>query len=206
MTEGTSATGTSAAKSVALPQGGARLKEHFRTSLLDTLRADLKLSCALEVPRLQKIVLNMGLGRRLVQDSKALDVAREALSLIAAQKPVVTRAQRSIAAFKMREGMPVGLKVTLRGCRMYEFMDRLVTMALPRLPNYRGASPRLDGRGNYTLGIPDCTVFYEVDYNKVPYTMGLDVCFVTSTRCDDAARALLKGMGVPFVGREKDNG
>jgi len=210
MTEGTSnaeATAANKAGSRAMFQGGKiSLQDYCHTSLFSALKQDLKLTCSLEVPRLQKIVLNMGLGRRLAQDGKALEVAQEVLSLVSGQKPVVTFARKSIAAFKLREGMPIGTKVTLRRARMYEFMDRLVTMALPRLSNYRGAAPRLDGAGNYTIGIPDCTVFYEVDYNKVPYTMGLDVCFVTSTRSDDAARALLKGMGVPFVGGSKSDG
>jgi large subunit ribosomal protein L5 len=152
----------------------------------------------LEVPRLVKIVVNMGVGKA-VQDSRILTSAKEDLAAITGQAPVITKASKSIAAFKLREGMGIGTKVTLRKERMYEFFDRLVVMAMPRIRNYQGASRRsFDGRGNYALGIPEHIVFYEVNYNKVEHSMGLDVVFVTTARTDREAEALLRGFGIPF--------
>lgn len=176
-----------------------RLKKHFQEALRPQIQKDLGLSCSLAVPRLKKIVLNAGLGRRIAQDNKLLQSASEDLALIAGQKPLITLARKSIAAFKVRVGMPAGLKVTLRGDRMYDFLDRLLTMAMPRMSNYRGATPRLDGRGNYALGIPDRSIFYEIDYSRVSYSMGLDVIFVTTASSDKAGYCLLKGLGVPFT-------
>jgi large subunit ribosomal protein L5 len=152
----------------------------------------------LEVPRLVKIVVNMGVGKA-VQDSRILTSAKEDLGAITGQAPVITKASKSIAAFKLRQGMGIGTKVTLRKERMYEFFDRLVVMAMPRIRNYQGASRRsFDGRGNYALGIPEHIVFYEVNYNKVEHSMGLDVVFVTTARTDREAEALLRGFGIPF--------
>ena len=152
----------------------------------------------LEVPRLEKIVVNMGVGRA-VQDSKHLTSAKEDLAAITGQAPVITRARNSIAAFKLREGVGIGTKVTLRKQRMYEFMDRLTVMAMPRIRNYQGASRKsFDGRGNYALGVPEHLVFYEVNYNKVEFTMGLDIVFVTTAKTDAEALVLLQGLGIPF--------
>ena len=179
----------------------SRLKDFYETQLRDEIKKELGINNTLAVPRLEKIVLNMGVGRRAVQDSKAIQAAKEDLALIAGQNPVVTKAKNSIAAFKLREGMPIGVKVTLRKKRMYDFMERLTTMALPRVRNYQGASSKsFDGNGNYSLGVPEHTVFYEVDYNKVSYTMGLDIVFVTTAHTKKGAFLLLKGLGIPLKG------
>lgn len=184
----------------------ARLHRLYTDSLAPKLQKDLGVSCLLAVPRLEKIVLNMGLGSRLAQDSKIIEAASKDLSLIAAQKPVVTRARRSIAGFKIREGMPLGLKVTLRKQRMYEFLDRLVTMAMPRQANYRGNKAKFDGRGNYTFGLRDTSVFYEVDQGLSSVRMGMDVSIVTTAKTDMHCLALLKGFDIPFVGEERVRG
>lgn len=179
----------------------SRLKEYYEGTLRDQIKKELGIQNMLAVPRLEKIVLNMGVGRRAVQDSKAVQAAKEDLALIAGQQPVITKAKRSIAGFKLREGMPIGAKVTLRKKRMYDFLERLTTMALPRVRNYQGASPKsFDSKGNYALGIPEHTVFYEVDYNKVSYTMGLDVVFVTTAQDKKGSFLLLKGLGIPLKG------
>ncbi|MGL6187822.1 MAG: 50S ribosomal protein L5 [Holosporales bacterium] len=176
----------------------ARLKEHYETVLRPQLMEEFGYKNLLEVPRLVKIVVNMGVGKA-VQDSRILTSAKEDLAAITGQAPVITKASKSIAAFKLREGMGIGTKVTLRKERMYEFFDRLVVMAMPRIRNYQGASRRsFDGRGNYALGIPEHIVFYEVNYNKVEHSMGLDVVFVTTARTDREAEALLRGFGIPF--------
>jgi large subunit ribosomal protein L5 len=176
----------------------ARLKEHYETVLRPQLMEEFGYKNLLEVPRLVKIVVNMGVGKA-VQDSRILTSAKEDLGAITGQAPVITKASKSIAAFKLRQGMGIGTKVTLRKERMYEFFDRLVVMAMPRIRNYQGASRRsFDGRGNYALGIPEHIVFYEVNYNKVEHSMGLDVVFVTTARTDREAEALLRGFGIPF--------
>jgi len=150
------------------------------------------------VPRVTKVVVNMGIGDA-IQDGKAMDAAVEELAGISGQKPTVTRARKSIANFKLREGMAIGCCVTLRGKRMYEFLERLTNLALPRVRDFRGANPRgFDGRGNYTLGIRDQLIFPEVNYAKVQKVKGMNVCIVTTARTDEEARALLAGLGMPF--------
>ena len=150
------------------------------------------------VPRLSKIVLNMGMGEA-VANAKILDTAAEELRAIAGQKPVITKAKKSIASFKLRQGMPIGVMVTLRGEQMYEFFDRLVSVALPRVRDFRGVSPKaFDGRGNYTIGIREQLIFPEIDFNKVDKLRGMNISIVTTARDDDQARALLKALGMPF--------
>ena len=154
----------------------------------------------MQVPRLDKIVINMGVGEA-VQDVKKIDAAVGDLTAIAGQHPVVIRAKRSIATFKLRENMPIGVKVTLRRDRMYEFLDRLITVALPRVRDFRGVSPRsFDGRGNYALGLKEQLVFPEIDYDRVDTVRGMDIVIVTTAKTDDEARALLKGFEMPFTG------
>lgn len=150
------------------------------------------------VPRLSKIVLNMGMGEA-VANAKVLDTAVEELRAIAGQKPVITKAKKSIASFKLRQGMPIGVMVTLRGEHMYEFFDRLVSVALPRVRDFRGVSPKaFDGRGNYTIGVREQLIFPEIDFNKVDKLRGMNISIVTTARDDDQARALLKALGMPF--------
>jgi large subunit ribosomal protein L5 len=176
----------------------ARMKEYYEQTLRPQLMKDFGYKNVLEVPRLVKIVVNMGVGRA-AQDSRLAVSAKEDLTAIVGQAAVMTKARKSIAAFKLRAGMGVGAKVSLRKDRMYEFFDRLVTTAMPRIRNYQGASRRsFDGRGNYALGIPEHIVFYEINYNKVEHTTGLDVVFVTTAKTDREAEALLKGLGIPF--------
>jgi large subunit ribosomal protein L5 len=154
----------------------------------------------MQVPRLEKIVVNMGVGEA-VQDSKKVKTAAEELALITGQRPVITKAKRSIAGFKLREGMPVGCKVTLRRVRMFEFLDRLVTVALPRVRDFRGLSPKsFDGRGNYALGLDEQLVFPEIDYDRVDEMRGMDIVICTTAKTDDEAKALLKGFNMPFRG------
>jgi large subunit ribosomal protein L5 len=150
------------------------------------------------IPRLEKIVLNMGMGEA-VANAKVLDTALAELTSIAGQKPVITKAKKSIASFKLRQGMPIGVMVTLRGARMYEFFDRLVSVALPRVRDFRGVSPKaFDGRGNYTIGIREQLIFPEIDFNKVDKLRGMNISIVTTARNDEQARALLKSLGMPF--------
>jgi large subunit ribosomal protein L5 len=177
-----------------------RLKEHYNKTLKPDLVKQFGYANTMEVPRLDKIVLNMGVGEG-VQDQKKVQSAAEELGLIAGQRPVITRAKKSIAAFKLREGMPVGCKVTLRHDRMYEFLDRLVTVALPRVRDFRGISPdSFDGRGNLALGLKEQIVFPEIDYDQVGEIRGLNIVICTTAKSDDEARALLKGFDVPFTG------
>ncbi len=176
-----------------------RFKEHYNTSLKPSLLAEFKYASAMEVPRLDKIVLNMGVGAGVL-DTKKVTSAAEELALIAGQRPVITKAKKSIAAFKLREGMPIGCKVTLRRDRMYEFLDRLVTVALPRVRDFRGISPKsFDGRGNFALGLKEQIVFPEIDYDQVGEIRGLHVAICTTAKTDDEARALLKGFDMPFT-------
>jgi large subunit ribosomal protein L5 len=176
----------------------ARLREFYEKTLRPQLMEELGYTNVLEVPRLEKIVVNMGVGRA-AQDARLLSGAKEDLAAVTGQMPVITHSKKSIAGFKLRAGMGIGAKVTLRKEKMYEFCDRLVTMALPRIRNYQGASRKsFDGRGNYALGVPEHIVFYEINYNKVEHTTGLDVVFVTTARTDREAEALLKGFGIPF--------
>lgn len=176
----------------------ARMKVHYEDVVRDALIKKFDYANPMEVPKLEKVVLNMGVGEA-VADSKKIHAAAEDLGLIAGQKPVITKARRSIATFKLREGMPIGAKVTLRKNRMFEFVDRLVNIALPRVRDFRGLSIKsFDGRGNYALGIKEHIIFPEIDYDKVDSIWGLDVVVCTSARTDDEARELLKGFNFPF--------
>ena len=175
-----------------------RLKEHYINDLHGTLMEQFKYTSALQVPRLQKIVLNIGVGEG-VGDTKKVDAAAGDLKLIAGQKPVISRAKKSIANFKLRQGMPIGVKVTLRRNRMFEFLDRLVNVALPRVRDFRGLSPNsFDGRGNLALGLREQIVFPEIDYDKVDAIRGMNVVICTSANTDVEARALLAGFNLPF--------
>jgi large subunit ribosomal protein L5 len=176
----------------------ARLKERYTKEIAPALAKEFDIKNPMAVPRLEKIVLNMGLGEA-VANSKIVDTATEELTSIAGQKPVTTKAKKAIAAFKLRQGMPIGSMVTLRGDRMYEFLDRLVSVALPRVRDFRGVSPKaFDGRGNYTLGVREQLIFPEIDFNKVDKTRGMNISIVTTARDDEQARALLKALGMPF--------
>jgi len=175
-----------------------RLRVRFETEVAGALMKELELKNPMAVPRLNKIVVNMGVGEA-TQNAKVLDPAAGELGQIAGQKPVITRAKKSIAAFKVRAGMPIGAMVTLRGDRMYEFFDRLVSIVLPRVRDFRGVSTKsFDGRGNYTLGLHDQLIFPEIDYAKVDKLKGMNVTIVTTAESDDKARALLKHLGMPF--------
>ncbi len=176
-----------------------RLKVHYDEVLRPSLKEELGLKNDYEVPRLEKIVVNMGVGEG-VQDPKKVKAAAADLELIAGQKPVITYARRSIASFKLREGMPVGCKVTLRRDRMYEFLDRLITIALPRVRDFRGVSSKsFDGRGNFALGLKEQLVFPEIDYDKLDEIRGMDIVICTSARTDAQAKALLAGFDMPFT-------
>jgi len=175
-----------------------RLKEKYRTEVVPALVKEFKYTNGMAVPRLRKIVLNMGLGEA-IQNAKLLDAGTQELGQITGQKPVITRARKSIANFKLRQNMPIGAMVTLRGDRMYEFFDRLTCVALPRVRDFRGLSTRaFDGRGNYTLGLRDQLVFPEIDYAKVEKVKGLNISIVTDARSDAEALALLRHLGMPF--------
>jgi large subunit ribosomal protein L5 len=175
-----------------------RLKEQYEREIRPQLQQELGLSSVMQVPRLEKITLNMGVGEAKT-DAKQLDSAIEELTTIAGQRAQVRRARKSIAQFKIREGMPVGTKVTLRGARMYEFLDRLVSIALPRIRDFRGLNPdSFDGRGNYSLGIREQIIFPEINYDDIQQVRGLDVTITTSAETDDHARALLTALGLPF--------
>jgi large subunit ribosomal protein L5 len=176
----------------------ARLRIRFEQEIKPALMKEFDLKNPMAVPRLNKIVVNMGVGEA-TQNAKILDPAANELGQITGQKPVITRAKKSIAAFKVREGMPIGVMVTLRGDRMYEFLDRLVNVALPRVRDFRGVSTKsFDGRGNYTVGLRDQLIFPEIDYAKVEKLKGMNVTIVTTARSDEQARALLRHMGMPF--------
>jgi large subunit ribosomal protein L5 len=176
----------------------ARLKERYHQEIKPALQKELGLENSMAVPRLEKIVLNMGLGEA-TQNVKLMDPLVADLASIAGQKPVTTRAKKSIAAFKVREGMPIGAMVTLRGDTMYEFLDRLISVALPRVRDFRGVSTKsFDGRGNYTLGMRDQLIFPEVDYARVEKLKGMNITIVTTAKDDNQARALLRQFGMPF--------
>jgi large subunit ribosomal protein L5 len=176
----------------------ARLKEKYQKEIKPALQKELGLENSMAVPRIEKIVLNMGLGEA-TQNTKLLDPLVADLAAIAGQKPVTTRAKKSIAAFKVREGMPIGAMVTLRGDTMYEFLDRLISVGLPRVRDFRGVSTKsFDGRGNYTLGVRDQLIFPEIDISKVEKLKGMNITIVTTAQDDNSARALLRGFGVPF--------
>ena len=177
-----------------------RLKKRYRDELLPALQQELGFTNPMRVPRLEKIVVNMGVGEA-ARDAKVLDGALVDLGTITGQKPQVTRARKSIANFKLREGMAIGAKVTLRGDRMWEFLDRLLATALPRIRDFRGIDPRsFDGAGNYTLGLTEQLVFPEIDYDKVDAVRGMDITVVTTAATDDEGRALLRALGFPFRG------
>jgi large subunit ribosomal protein L5 len=177
----------------------ARLKQHYDKVVRPALVKEFSYENPMQAPRLEKIVINMGVGEG-VQDSKKPTAAAQELAAITGQKPVVTRARKSIATFKLREGMPIGAKVTLRRERMYEFLDRLVNIALPRVRDFRGLSPNsFDGRGNYSLGVKEQIVFPEIDYDRVDAVRGMDITIVTTAKSDAEARALLKAFDFPFV-------
>jgi large subunit ribosomal protein L5 len=180
------------------PDYEPRLQKYYREVVVPRLTEQFGYTNVLKVPRIDKIVLNMGVGESTA-DSKKAQTAADDLALIAGQKPVVTRARKSIATFKVREGMPIGAKVTLRKQRMYEFLDRLVTVALPRVRDFRGLNPKsFDGRGNYALGIKEHIIFPEINYDKVDQIWGMDVVVCTTARSDDEARALLGALNFPF--------
>jgi large subunit ribosomal protein L5 len=175
-----------------------RLKERYESEILPVLREEFGYPNVMAVPRPEKIALNIGIGEA-IQNSKALDAASRDLAIITGQRPAVRRAKKSVAAFKLRAGMPVGLTVTLRGDRMYEFLDRLLNLALPRVRDFRGLSTRsFDGRGNYTLGLREQLIFPEIEYDRIDRVRGLEVTIVTSARTDTEARRLLELMGMPF--------
>ena len=176
-----------------------RLHEEYKNKIKAEMLEKFGYDNVMQVPRLEKVVLNMGVGEA-VQDSKKVQAAVADLTLIAGQKPVVTRAKKSIAGFKLREGMPIGAKVTLRRDRMFEFVDRLINIALPRVRDFRGLNPRsFDGCGNYSMGLKEQIVFPEIDYDKVDTIRGLDIIVVTTASTDDEARELLRGFNFPFV-------
>ena len=178
-----------------------RMKELYE-ELRAALKDELGKSSVMEVPRISKVTLNMGVGEAKV-DSKQLDAALEELTIIAGQRAQTRRARKSIAQFKLREGMPIGAKVTLRGDRMWEFLDRLISIALPRIRDFRGLNPdSFDGRGNYALGIREQIIFPEIDYDSIQQVRGLDVAITTTAQTDDDARALLRGLGFPFAGAD----
>jgi large subunit ribosomal protein L5 len=175
-----------------------RLKEAYQREIRPRLKDELGLSSVMQVPRLSKITLNMGVGEAKT-DAKQLDSAIEELTTIAGQRAQVRRARKSVAQFKIREGMPIGAKVTLRGARMYEFLDRLISIALPRIRDFRGLNPgSFDGRGNYSLGVREQIIFPEINYDDIQQVRGLDVTITTTAETDDHARALLEALGLPF--------
>lgn len=176
----------------------SRLKDKFKSEITPALMSKFEYTSVMQVPKVDKIVINMGVGDA-VQNTKALDAAVEDLTIIAGQKPVITKAKKSIAGFRLREGMPIGTKVTLRGERMYDFLDKLITISLPRVRDFRGVSKKaFDGRGNYTLGVKEQLIFPEIDYDKVSKIRGMDIVIVTTANSDEEARELLTQFGMPF--------
>src|SRR6266542_4030481 len=180
-----------------------RLKEMYERELRPRLKDELGLRSVMQVPRIERITLNMGVGEAKT-DAKALESALDELTTIAGQRAQMRRARKSIASFKVREGMPIGARVTLRGARMWEFLDRLISIALPRIRDFRGLNPgSFDGRGNYSLGLREQIIFPEIDYDSIASIRGLDVAITTSAQDDDQARALLAALGFPFAGEER---
>jgi large subunit ribosomal protein L5 len=176
----------------------ARLREKYKKEIAPALAKEFDIKNPMAVPKIEKIIVNMGLGEASA-NAKILDVASDELKAITGQKPVITKAKKSIAAFKLRQGMSIGTMVTLRGDRMYEFLDRLISIALPRVRDFRGISGKaFDGRGNYTLGVREQLIFPEIDFNKVDKTRGMNISIVTTATNDEQARSLLKSMGMPF--------
>jgi len=177
----------------------ARLKEKYLNDVVPALQQKFNFKNVMEIPKLEKVIINIGLGEAVL-NPKALDAALLDLTTISGQKPVVTKAKKSIAAFKLRAGMPVGVKVTLRGERMYEFVDKLVNVALPRVRDFRGVSPKsFDGRGNYSLGLKEQLLFPEIEYDKIDRIRGMEVVFTTTAKTDEEGRELLKLLGMPFA-------
>ncbi|NLT95716.1 MAG: 50S ribosomal protein L5 [Clostridia bacterium] len=177
----------------------ARLKDKYLNEVVPALQQKFNYKNIMEIPKLEKVVINIGLGEA-VQNPKALDAAIQDLTMISGQKPVVTKAKKSIAAFKLRAGMPVGVKVTLRGDRMYEFVDKLINVALPRVRDFRGVSPKsFDGRGNYSLGLKEQLLFPEIEYDKIDNIRGMEIVFTTTAKTDEEGRELLKLLGMPFA-------
>jgi len=176
-----------------------RLRQRYDSDVVGKLREEFDYSNVMMVPKLTKIVLNLSM-KDAIQNVKVLETAAEELTLIAGQKAVITRARRSIANFKLREGMPIGARVTLRGARMWEFLDRLTSVAIPRIRDFRGVNPKaFDGRGNYSLGVTEQIIFPEIDYDKVSRITGLNIAFVTTAKTDEEGRALLRHIGMPFA-------
>jgi len=175
-----------------------RLRRQYQDDVVPTLVKQFRYVNAMQVPRLEKVVVNIGLGEA-IQNSKAIDAAAGDIKIITGQSPIIIKAKKSVAAFKLREGMPIGAKVTLRGRRMYEFIDKLINVSLPRIRDFRGIDPKaFDGHGNYTLGLREQLVFPEIDYDKIDKLRGMEITIVTSARTDDEGRALLSGFNMPF--------
>jgi len=180
------------------PSGPARLHQYYREQVVPRLRADLKIDNVMQVPRISKITVNMGVGEA-VADKKVMDAALADLTKITGQKPLITKSRKAIASFKIRAGLAVGAKVTLRGTRMYEFLDRLINIAMPRIRDFRGVSPRaFDGQGNYTLGVKEQIIFPEIQYDQVDQVRGMDITITTTARDDRHGRALLEAFSFPF--------
>jgi len=180
------------------PSGPARLHQYYREQVVPRLRAELKLDNVMQVPRIRKITVNMGVGEA-VADKKVMDAALADLTKITGQKPLITKSRKAIASFKLRAGLAVGAKVTLRGTRMYEFLDRLINIAMPRIRDFRGVSPRaFDGQGNYTLGVKEQIIFPEIQYDQVDQVRGMDITITTTARDDRHGRALLEAFSFPF--------
>jgi large subunit ribosomal protein L5 len=176
----------------------ARLQEVYRQTILPKLRSDLKIENIMQVPRISKITINMGVGEA-VADKKVMDAAVADLAKITGQKPLITKSRKAIASFKIREGLPIGAKVTLRGARMYEFLDRLISIAMPRIRDFRGVSPRsFDGQGNYSLGVKEQIIFPEIQYDQVDQIRGMDITITTTATDDRHGRALLEAFNFPF--------
>ena len=177
-----------------------RLKQKYRDEIVSALQKEYGYKTVMQVPRLEKISLNQGLGRLAIADKKVIDKGIEEMTLIAGQKAVATKSKKDISNFKLRKGMPIGVRVTLRGDRMYEFLDRLFNIALPRVRDFRGINPNgFDGRGNYNMGLREQLLFPEIDYDKIDKVRGMDICLVTTANTDEEARELLALMGAPFA-------
>jgi large subunit ribosomal protein L5 len=182
-----------------------RLKELYRTEIAPKMKEQFDYESVMQIPRITKVTINMGVGEAAI-DKKILTHAVSDLTQITGQKPLVTKARKSVAGFKIREGWPIGCKVTLRGARMYEFLDRLISIAIPRIRDFRGFSPKsFDGRGNYSLGLSEQIVFPEIDYDKVDKLRGMDITITTTAQTNEEGRALLEGFDFPFKGRETGN-
>jgi large subunit ribosomal protein L5 len=183
---------------LASPLEKPRLAQRYQGEIVPALVKEFRYANAMQVPRLEKVVVNIGLGEA-IQNGRAIDAATADIRQITGQQPIVIRARKSVAAFKLRQGMPIGIKVTLRSRRMYDFLDKLINVALPRIRDFRGVDPKaFDGHGNYTLGLREQLVFPEIDYDKIDKLRGLEVCVVTTAKTDDEGRALLSHLGMPF--------